>query len=764
MFPSPSDETQESRAACVVACMTSVRVRLIVAALCPAFALAVAGPAPAATRHHHKKAKAPAANRVMIKAVSGRADLVSGGSALVAIGGIDSTSGLSVTAGGANQTSAFGVGPDGRVVGLVKGLALGRNTVVARTARGAAKLTLTNHPIGGPVFSGPQIQPWKCQDGARDKQCNAEPVVTYQYMPATGGTSISAAGNQIAGSFQDYDPNNPPPDSQIATTTTDSGETVPFIVRTETGYLDRDEYAIATLWQPGKPWTPVNPQPQFNRRLVLMHGASCDTTYGTGSAPDVMDSTLLGHGFVLASHALDNAGHNCNIITQAESLIMTKELVIKELGPIRWTIGSGCSGGSLVQQQVANAYPGVYQAITPQCSFTDAWSSAMQYEDYVMLLAYFKDPSRWDLGSVWGPAQISSVLDHPNAGNPVTFTTVIPNSGDPSRSCPGVPADQVYDPKTNPGGVKCTLQDYMVNVFGKRPDGFANRAFGNTGVQYGLDGLRSGALSAGEFVDLNSHIGGIDINGDIAPQRSAPDPAGLDRAYTSGAVDSANNLDKVAIIDLRGPDPGAFHDVYRTYAMRARLLRNFGTAANQVLWRGQVPLLGDVNYADQAVLAADKWVARFKADTRRVPLAQKIREDKPGDVADRCTNGNGVDLPGEVCDETVAKYGTPRIGADMPQADDTLACQLKPLRKDDYPVAFTGEQWQRLQTTFPDGVCDYSKPGLHQHGATAWQTYQDAEGNVIYGGRPLGRAPASTALSTKTAKAKKGKRRRAHRR
>jgi hypothetical protein len=734
--------------------MVAVRI-LAGAALCALAALTGAGPAAAATT-----------SPVTIKVLSGRADLVSGGDALVAIDGVRSTKGLHVTAAGTDQAKAFGVGPDGQVIGRISGLALGANTVVARTPKGGARLTVTNHPIGGPVLSGPQIKPWQCQAGAQDDQCNAKPVIAYEYVPAGSGPSVSAAGSQVASSYQPYDPNNPPPDSQIATTTTDTGQTVPFIVRKETGYLDRDQYAIAALWQPSKPWTPVSPQAQSNRRLVLMHGASCDTAYSTGSAPDVMDSKLLGHGYVIASHALDNAGHNCNLATEAESLIMTKELVVKELGPIKWTIGSGCSGGSLVQQQVANAYPGVYQAITPQCSFTDAWSSAMQYEDYVMLLAYFKDPMRWDVGSTWGPTQISAVLDHPNIGNPITFTTAIPNSGDPSRSCPGVPADQVYDPTTNPGGVKCTLQDYMVNVFGKRPDGFANRAFGNVGVQYGLGALRSGAITPGEFVDLNAHVGGIDIHGDIAPQqRSAPDPIGVERAYTSGAVDSANNLDKVAIIDLRGPDPGAFHDVYRTYAMRARLLRNFGTAANQVLWRGQVPLLGDPSYADDAVLAADAWVARYTADTRDVPLAQKIREDKPGSIGDRCTDGNGTDIPAAVCDETVAKYGTPRIGADMPQADDTLSCQLKALRRDDYPVTFTDDQWRRLQAAFPGGVCDYSRPGLSQHGATAWQTYQDASGSVVYGGRPLGAEPASAPLTTTTAtrKSKKAARRHGHR-
>jgi hypothetical protein len=316
----------------------------------------------------------------------------------------------------------------------------------------------------------------------------------------------------------------------------------------------------------------------------------------------------------------------------------------------------------------------------------------------------------------------------------------------PSRSCPSVPADQVYDPETNPGGVKCTLQDYMVNVFGQRPDGFANRPFDNVGIQYGLDGLRTGQLSAAQFVDLNTKVGSLDYNGNFQAPRVPADLVGLDRAYTSGAVDSANNLDQVAIIDLRGPDPGAFHDVYRTYAMRNRLLRNFGTAANQVLWRGQAPLIGDTTFSDAAVLAADQWVARFTADHRPIPLAQKILEDKPGTLADRCTDGNGHDIPFEVCDATVAAYGTPRFAADAPRTDDVLKCQLKPLDPQDYPVTFTADEWAALQQTFPTGVCNYNAVGVKQHGTTPWLTYQNGSGAVVYGGRPLGPAPASQAL------------------
>jgi hypothetical protein len=283
----------------------------------------------------------------------------------------------------------------------------------------------------------------------------------------------------------------------------------------------------------------------------------------------------------------------------------------------------------------------------------------------------------------------------------------------------------------------------MVNAFGRDENGWARRGFDNVGIQYGLQGLRQGLVSPAQFVDFNTHIGGGDLDLNITPERTEADPIALKRLYRTGAIDSANNLDKVAIIDLRGPDPGAFHDVYRTYAMRARLQRNFGTAANQVLWRGQAPLIGDPAFADEAIFAVDRWLARVHADRRRVPLARKIIQDKPDGVAARCTDGSGKELPAEACDQTVSSYGTPRQGADGPLTEDVMKCRLKPMRREDYPVTFTDTQWDRLQQAFPGGVCDYSKPGVDQGGAVAWLTYQDKHGRVIYGGKPLGKPPRS---------------------
>jgi hypothetical protein len=370
----------------------------------------------------------------------------------------------------------------------------------------------------------------------------------------------------------------------------------------------------------------------------------------------------------------------------------------------------------------------------------------MQKEDYNLLRRYFENPTRWDPGVVWTPLQIANVNGHPNLANPITFTTVIPDNADPSRSCPGVPDDQVFHHETNPKGVRCSIQDYMINVFGERAghkDGKAGRPASNIGIQYGLSGLRSGLLTPTQFVDVNVKVGSRDVDGEPQLKRRAADKPALARAFRSGAVNTASNMDQVAIIDLRGPDPGAFHDVYRTYAMRDRLLREHGTAENQVLWRGQVALSGDSSYAVQSIFAMDRWLAAVEADKRKVPLARKILDArKTAKVTDRCTNGAGQDVSPSVCDATVESYSTPRFEAGMPVADDTIECQLKPLRRDDYlPVQFTFEQWAALREVFPSGVCDYDKPSVDMQPTVPWQTYAG-----VIGGRALGPAPRSQAF------------------
>jgi hypothetical protein len=82
------------------------------------------------------------------------------------------------------------------------------------------------------------------------------------------------------------------------------------------------------------------------------------------------------------------------------------------------------------------------------------------------------------------------------------------------------------------------------------------------------------------------------------------------------------------------------------------------------------------------------------------------------------------------------------------EASDVNACRLKPLLRYQYPNGlFTDAQWDELNKLYPGGVCNWSARGIGQQNTVRWQTYQDAHGHVIYGGRPLGPAPKSVPLS-----------------
>ena len=685
----------------------------------------------------------------VIKVVSNRADLISGDDVLIDVvppAGTDSGE-IAVTLNGGDVTGQFSPTSQGSLRGLVTGLARGENTIAASYPSGHASVKVTNHPNGGPVIAGPQLQPWTCQAGAVDAQCNQAPSFAYFYK-ASAGTD-----------FQPYDPANPPP--HVANTTTDQGVTVPFIVRVETGYQDRDQYQIAVLYQPGQPWSAEQPQPQFNHKLLVTHGVSCGVAYETGTAPDVTDADGLGAGFAVMSTALDYSGHNCNIALQAESLIMAKEYLIEHYGTLRYTIGAGCSGGSLAIQWISNAYPGIYQGILPTCSFPDAWSIATQFADYHLLLTYFGNPSKWGDGVSWSDKQKAGVEGHKNTQNAMVSEAAQWHVAVPTDDCDGTTEVNRYNPETNPGGVRCDIQDAAINLFGPRPPaiwsdvekalghGFAGMAVDNVGVEYGLGALRQGAITPAQFLDLNEKIGGLDVDTNPTPERfDAVEPA-LSNAYRSGMINEANNLDQTAIIDCRGPDPGLFHDAYRAFALRARLDREHGSHANQLIWEGPVLIEADLACGRSSFFAMDRWLAAVEQDERGVPLAQKIAADKPADLGDLCWDGAGKVAHDGLCGETVVPiYGTPRTVAGDAITVDTNKCHLKPLnRSDDYgPTPLDDAQWARLQALFPTGVCDFSKPGVSQQGTIPWQTYQDANGSVIYGGKALPPAPESSGI------------------
>jgi hypothetical protein len=705
--------------------------------------------------------QAGAADALRISVLSNRSDLVSGGDALVEVKLTEGVADVlpQILLNGADVSGRFSAYGAHRYVGLIDGMAVGTNVLDAQDGAGhKSEIHITNAPQGGPLFSGPQLQPWVCQDGAVDAQCNQPPVYSWYYKSRKKGQT----------GLLPYDPAKPP--SDVDTTTTDQGVTLPFIVRVETGYQDRGQYVIVTLYQPDQAWTAVAPQSQFNHKLLIKHGQSCAFEYTPGavnaSYTYLTDDALyaLGQGFAVLSTSLVDTGHDCsNIALQAESLVMAKERFIEQYGTLRYTISSGCSGGSLTAQSIANAYPGIYQGMVVSCSFPDLASSAAQMGDLHLLKAYFSslDPKTQPR---WSESAKAAVMGGPEAPLDAalvdsTFFAQI----SPTYPCVGVTDAQRYDPVTNPGGVRCSVLDAAVNVLGERlPDawsanekmighGYTGVPFDNIGLQYGLASLQDGTISVEQFLDLNARIGSFDYDFNPSATRQSADQPALTNIYRSGMVYVANNLGSVAIIDCRGPNFGLVHDSFRSFALRARLDAELGGHDNQVIWEG--PHLFDAFHNDKvaclqtALVAMDQWMAAVESDNGAQALPAKLIGNKPAGLGDACWTLNGVKRSDGLCpDSIVPVYGTPRTVAGDSILTESNKCQLKPLnRSDDYGgKPLSDAQWQQLQQIFPQGVCDFSRPPDSKQGTIPWMTYQDERGNVVYGGKALPPAPAES--------------------
>jgi hypothetical protein len=343
-------------------------------------------------------------------------------------------------------------------------------------------------------------------------------------------------------------------------------------------------------------------------------------------------------------------------------------------------------------------------------------------------------------------------LDGPKLGTP-DVGSYSATFADPTfaAGC-GLPSAQVYDPKKNPKGVRCTLQDYMAAVFGLRGDGFANRPFDNVGVEYGLRALQAGKISNDQFVDLNEQIGGLDIDWHHTTQRSEADGAALKAAYRGGLVSNGRELAKVPIIDIRGADNIEIHSDFHSYAMRARLDAANGNHDNQVIFEGGRPLIGDAQSFWQSFTLIDRWLSGIDADRSKRTLPEKVRANRPAGAVDSCWIEGRQITDFASCHKLFPYYGDPRIAAGGTAADDVLKCRLKPLSQNADGVHFSDAQFARLRKVFEDGVCDYSVPGVAQVAPQPWVTFAGGPG-----GRPLGTAPRSHAVPLPRGTAKRGR-------
>lgn len=687
-----------------------------------------------------------------VEVLSGRPDTVAGGDALVRISVKKKNLPLSdvrVELNGMDVTGAFVADPGAKTLtGLVTGMRLGRNELEVDAkrkghGRADADIVLTNYPIEGPVFSGPHEEPFFCQTHQFTLPAGLGPVTAavitdpchvptrVDYIYRTNATPSALAQWPVGASAYP---------SNMARTATGK----PYIIRLETGTVNRAIYQIAMLHDPlAQPSTPNwrNRSTNWNGRLVFNFGGGCPGGWYRQGANTggVTDDFILSQGYALASSSLNVAGNNCNNVTTAESMMMVKERFIEAYGPPAHTQGFGCSGGSYQQHEITDNYPGLLDGLIPGCSFPDVTFALLtSLADAWLLDTYFK---RSDVGA-WTTEQkrqVSGFLKFES----IAAGAAIANRIDPDANCGIVPVEMRYNALNNPTGVRCTIYDHAVNVYGKDPaTGFARRPLDNEGVQYSLKLVNSGAISVEQFLNLNEKIGGFDKDANIVPQRMQADLLAVRTSYRTGRMTNGGaGLAAIPIIDYRAyadaAANGEVHLRYHSFSMRKRLENANGRSDNQVmvledgvpfgLYSSNSPLL------QRMILTMDRWITAIKADQRKMSAVEKVVRNKPADLIEGClTRGPNPTFIAErlireqegatPCNQLYPSNSFPREVAGEDIAADIIKCQRKAPRQSDYAVAFTSAQWARLLAIFPTGVCDWSKPGYEQ---------QDLEGTWL---------------------------------
>ena len=646
--------------------------------------------------------------------VSTRPDTVSGGDVLVRINvppGV-AINDLVIVLNGQAVTSAFQPEAGSHsLLGLVQGLKLGENSLVAKavgqnnvTYR-TARLTLTNYPITGPILSGPHEEPFYCMT-----QLFTLPASTNTLGPALDAdcsiaTRVDYVYRTTAGTFQPL-PNLTSYPADLAQTTTTEGKSVPYIVRVETGTINRAIYETAVLHDPtteAAP-TPFKPPVGWNHRLVYTLGGGCvggwyiqGASLGNGG---ILEDLMLRQGYGLAASTLNVYGNNCQDLLAAESLMMVRERFIENFGPVALTIGYGCSGGSEAAQPISDEYPRLMDGILVGCSFPEVVAAMVNNITDADLFLHYLNTSAT---VTWSDAQIEAATGYPTV---TTLSTIGPGNAIRVKAQGGtcnaiIPKSVQYDANTNPTGIRCDLYDHLVNVFGRDPTtGFARRPIDNTGVQYGLEALNLGAITKQQFLDLNRNIGGYDNDGNYVATRTVGDVSAIEAAYLSGRITYGGlGMRRTPIIDYRGyvdqpENPNEVHSRFHSFSMRQRLLEANGNFNNQVmLVEDGSTTTGNGLFSDtspvlsHALNQMDVWLTNYLADRTSTPLPVKINRSKPSDLVDACFTNKGTVKIAEqqvyqldtTCNQLYPAFSTPRMVAGEPLANDVLKCQLKPI-------------------------------------------------------------------------------------
>ncbi|GJM13899.1 MAG: hypothetical protein DHS20C12_23020 [Pseudohongiella sp.] len=709
---------------------------------------------------------------IVLRTVSTQPWLVTGGDVLVevALGATLDAAQLRLSLNGDDVSDRFRETASNTRQALITDMPQGDSSLVAELSGSqlSESLTLTNYPQSGPIISGPHEQPYVCQTAqfqtvagdtlgnALDLNCTIPTRVDYVYwsdaeelfkpLPEAGGAEL-------------------PEDMGLISVMGQVDQ--PYIVRVETGTVNRAIYEIAMLHNPingSRFLDPFNRSPNWNNKLVYTHGGGCRAGwYQQGNTTGgVMRRGLFEQGYALTSATLNVFGQNCNDLLASETHIMVKERFIEHYGEPEYTIATGASGGSYQSHQTADNYPGVFDGIIVSSSFPDVTTATIftladsrllhNYFTNVDVESFTQEQQRAVAGfGVWD--SIANLSRGAARLDPIyNIDTPLEEQGG-EISIPYL-QDELYS-ETNTGGIRATVYDHTVNVYGSTynpidpSQTLAQRPLDNMGVQYGLQALNGEIITAQQFLDLNQGIGGFDRDMNHVPERHRADQQAGKRAIESGRVlYGGAGLASTPVIDYRSyndhREGGDIHMIVHQFSTRQRMMNANGHADNHVMQvGGQWDFIEGADDLGNLFRQMDYWLRNIQADTVEADPALRVARNKPSSLSDSCwdTTGEAIELVEEPiqfasqsrCGQLYPSYQSPRHIAGAPLANDIVSCQLKPIDLADYRVSFTTEEYEQLLSVFPEGVCDWSQgdsSGARHQGT--WKSFGPSPINSLY--------------------------------
>lgn len=214
--------------------------------------------------------------------------------------------------------------------------------------------------------------------------------------------------------------------------------------------------------------------------------------------------------------------------------------------------------------------------------------------------------------------------------------------------------------------------------------------------------------------------------------RTEGDVEAIRGAYESGLVFLGAPPREIPVIEARHHLEHILdmHNAHQSFAVEARLLAHQGHADNHSIWwletdpEGRSPWL--VEFYVEAFEAIEEWISKLEADP-----TLSVGRARPDRATPRCYRLDGTLLasgddvwdgamdpdPRGACARHFEIRSTSRIEAGGPVSGDVFKCHTMPVRQAVEGGVYGGialdeAAVQRLEAIHPQGVCDYSRPGV----------------------------------------------------